>query len=75
MRSDEELLGWIPLQRDHWRVARYDAAPDEQFWLRLRDPRPPGYRGTRRLWDPVARIIRGPMLRILDVRQALERRT
>lgn len=71
----EQLLGWIPLQRDHWRVARYDATPDERFWMRLRDPRPPGHRATRRLWDPVARVIRGPMLRILDVRQALERRT
>jgi predicted acetyltransferase len=68
------LFGWISLQRDLWRSVRYDAVPDEHFWLRLRDPRPPGHRSTRWLWDPVARVIRGPMLRILDIRESIERR-
>lgn len=68
------LFGWISLQRDLWRRARHDATPDEHFWMRLCDPRPPGHRGTRWLWDPVARIIRGPMLRVLNVADAIERR-
>jgi predicted acetyltransferase len=70
----DDLLGWVSLQRDLWRNVRYDATPDEHFWLRLRDPRPPGFRGTRHLWDPVARIIRGPMLRIVNVAEAFTRR-
>jgi predicted acetyltransferase len=69
-----ELLGWIALQRDLWRVIRYDAAPDEHFDLRLRDPRPPAFRATRWLWQPTARVIRGPMLRIVNVAEAITRR-
>lgn len=69
------LLGWITEQRDQWRLVRYDARPDERFDLRLRDPRPPGHGTGRTLWDPTARILRGPMLRILDVERALAART
>ena len=68
------LLGWIAAQRDEWRVILYDASPDENFAHRLADPRPPGYRSARHLWAPVHRSIRGPMLRVLDVPAALERR-
>jgi predicted acetyltransferase len=71
----ESLLGWVSLQRDLWRVVRYDATPDEAFAHRLTDPRPPGFRNTRWLWTPVARVIRGPMVRLLDVPKALEART
>jgi predicted acetyltransferase len=70
----DALLGWISDQRDAWRLIRYDAAPDERFDHRLTDPRPPGYRTERSLWTPTYRAIRGPMLRVLDVAAALERR-
>jgi hypothetical protein len=49
----------------------YDAVPEERFELRLTDPRPPGFRARRGLWAPTARIIRGPMLRLLDVPGAI----
>ncbi len=68
------LLGWIPRQRDLWRRVMYDAWPDERFDLFLNDPRPPGYVNARWLWWPTARVLRGPMLRILDVKSAFERR-
>jgi predicted acetyltransferase len=69
------LLGWISEQRDLWREVRYDARPEENFAFRLSEPRPPGERHARTLWDPVARIIRGPMFRIVNVQEALARRT
>ncbi|MGH7476791.1 MAG: GNAT family N-acetyltransferase [Longimicrobiales bacterium] len=69
------LLGWIGAQADQWPQITYEARPDECFDLRLRDPRPPRFRPSRRrLWDPVARALRGPMLRVLDVPRALESR-
>jgi predicted acetyltransferase len=69
------LVGWIPRQQDLWRRVIHDATPDEHFDLHLTDPRPPAHRPARWLWAPVARILRGPMLRVLDVKSALERRT
>ena len=68
------ILGWLSEQRDLWREVRYDARVDETFAFRLTDPRPPGERHARSLWDPVARVIRGPMLRIVNVQEALKRR-
>jgi predicted acetyltransferase len=68
------LLGWLSRQRELWRRIHYDASPDEHFAHRLSDPRQPGFRGARRLWAPTARVIRGPMLRVLDLAAALERR-
>ncbi len=69
------LLGWISEQRDLWREVRYDARAEERFDLRLADPRAPGERHARMLWAPTGRIIRGPMLRIVNVQEALARRT
>jgi predicted acetyltransferase len=68
------ILGWLSEQRDLWREIRYDARPQETFAFRLTEPRPPGERHARRLWDPVARVIRGPMLRIVNVQEVLKRR-
>jgi predicted acetyltransferase len=68
------LLGWIAAQQDAWRIVQYDASPDELFEHRLSEPRPPGFHLTRNLWAPTARLIRGPMLRLLDVPQALQLR-
>jgi predicted acetyltransferase len=70
----DALLGWIGAQRDAWRIVSYEATPDEQFAHRLSEPRPPGFHNARNLWAPVARIVRGPMLRLLDVPRALEER-
>jgi predicted acetyltransferase len=70
----DRMLGWVRAQRDLWRLVQYDAAPDEHFAHRLAEPRPPGFRPARELWDPVARVIRGPMLRVLDVEAALRAR-
>ncbi|HEX2168480.1 MAG TPA: GNAT family N-acetyltransferase [Longimicrobiales bacterium] len=70
----EGLLGWLSAQRDSWRIIHYEAAPDERLAHRLSDPRAPGFHPARYLWAPVARVLRGPMLRILDVRAAIERR-
>jgi predicted acetyltransferase len=71
----EALLGWISAQRDSWRLVHYEASPDEHFAHRLAEPRTPGFHPARYLWAPVARIIRGPMLRVLDVRAAIDKRT
>ena len=68
------LLAWLSRQRELWRRIRYDALPEERFAHRLVDPRVPGFRPARRLWAPVARVIRGPMLRVLDVTRALAER-
>jgi predicted acetyltransferase len=72
--SYEELLGWVAAQKDAWRIVQYDTSPDEHFAHRLTDPRPPGFHLTRNAWAPAARVIRGPMLRILDLTGAFESR-
>lgn len=70
------LWGWVAAQRDQRAVVTYDARPDEGFELRLSDPRPPRFadRRSRRLWTPTARVLRGPMLRVVSVGAALEAR-
>lgn len=73
-RALEGLLGWICEQQDAWRVVHYDAAPDEHFAHRLHDPRTPGFSPHRHGWAPAARLVGGPMLRLLDVTQALQAR-
>ncbi len=70
----DELLSWVALQRDAWPLVSYDALPEERFDLLLEDPRLPHFRPRRGLWAPVAAVIRGPMLRVLDVAGALAAR-
>lgn len=67
------LWAWVAAQRDQRAVTTYDALPDEAFELRLSSPRPPRWaeHPARRLWTPTARLLRGPMLRVLDVPAAL----
>lgn len=72
--SDEAyrgLLGHIRGLGDRWPVARHAARPEERFGDRLGDPRRHGVRPSRSLFFPTATILRGPMLRILDMRRAL----
>lgn len=68
------LLAHVAAQSDRWPRTRHFARPEERFGDRLHDPRPPGYSGARSLYFPTARIVRGPMLRVLDVPGALRRR-
>jgi predicted N-acetyltransferase YhbS len=76
--EDEEsyrgILGWLAARAERWPVARHTARVEERFGDRLRDPRPPAAGRARSLYFPTARVIRGPMLRILHVPEALERR-
>jgi len=66
------LLGWVSAQRDQWRRVQYDALPGEHFHQLLDDPRIPGRAGARTLWFESATLLRGPMLRVLDVDGVLE---
>lgn len=68
------LLGYLSMQSDRWPLARHFARPEERFGDRLSDPRPPGHQNARSLYFPTARIVHGPMLRLLDVPGALARR-
>lgn len=61
------LLGWVSVQRDQYASATYDASPSESFFRRLPHPRTEGSGRPRGLWFESARILRGPMLRVLDV--------
>jgi predicted acetyltransferase len=67
-----ELTSWIALQRGAWPVVAYEALPEERFDLLLSEPRPPRTTAQRGLWFQTARLVRGPMLRLLDVPRALE---
>jgi len=71
LESWRGLLGWLSTQRDQWPQARYDAAPGERFHQILPHPRIPGMAPARGLWFPSAFLLRGPMLRILDVPEVL----
>ncbi|MBI4519247.1 MAG: GNAT family N-acetyltransferase, partial [Gemmatimonadetes bacterium] len=64
------LLGWLAAQADRYQSIVYDALPEERLSERMADPRTHGRRPTRGLWFETARILRGPMLRIVDVELA-----
>lgn len=61
------LLGWLSVQRDQWGSIVYDALPGEDFYQRIGHPRTEGSGSPRGLWFHSAHILRGPMLRVLDV--------
>lgn len=69
------LLGAIAARADRWPRGRYRARPEERFEDRLREPRPPGQRSGASLYFRTARVMRGPMLRLLDVPAALRMRS
>jgi len=61
------MLGWLSAQRDQYAHAVYDALPSEAFHRHLPHPRREGSGRPRGLWFESARILRGPMLRVVDV--------
>jgi predicted acetyltransferase len=65
------LLGWLSVQRDQWGTVVYDALPGEAFQRRLGHPRTRGSGSPRGLWFHSASVLRGPMLRILNVAATL----
>lgn len=73
-RAYRGLLGHVAASSDRWLRARHFARPEERFGDRLSEPRPPGRPTVRSLYFPTARIVRGPMLRVLDVAGALRAR-
>lgn len=68
------LLGYLAARAGRWPLGRHFARPEERFGDRLRDPRPPRHRPARSLYFPTCRVVRGPMLRVLDVPGALRLR-
>lgn len=76
MAEDREaylaLLGWLSVQRDQWGSIVYDALPGEDFYQRIPHPRTKGSGSPRGLWFHSAHILRGPMLRILDMQKVME---
>lgn len=66
------LLGWLSVQRDQWGTIVYDALPGEDFYQRLGHPRIEGSGNPRGLWWNSATILRGPMIRALDVAALME---
>lgn len=73
-RAYRGLLGHVAALSDRWPRGRHFARPEERFGDRLSEPRPPGRPTARSLYFPTARIVRGPMLRVLDVAAALRAR-
>ncbi len=63
----EGLLGWIAAQRDQGVEGVLDTLPGEEFHRRLGHPRRPRSGPARELWFESARVLQGPMVRILDV--------
>lgn len=69
----QALLGWISQQRDQWDEVIYDAVPGENLHRILDVPARPGGRFGRGLWFESARVLRGPMARIIDVEETVGR--
>lgn len=68
------LIGHIADQSPEWPLTRHFAREEERFGDRLTDPRPPRHRPARSLYFPTAQLARGPMLRLLNVPEALRLR-
>lgn len=66
------LLGWLSAQRDQWAGVVYDALPGEEFHRLLDHPRVPRSGRARSLWFHSARVLRGPMYRLLDPSAVVE---
>jgi predicted acetyltransferase len=66
------LWSWVACQGDQWAEVVYDALPGERFEARLLNARLPGSRMTRGLWFPTGTLLRGPMIRVLNLPALLE---
>ena len=73
LAAHRSLLGWLSLQRDQWGRVIYDALRGEHLEQLLNHPRRQGSRGARGggLWFPSATLLRGPMLRIVNLEDVL----
>lgn len=70
------IYAWLSTLGDQWREIAYRAHPEEGFGDRISEPRLPLLQAPSwRLWFPSATLLRGPMFRVLDVRDALQART
>lgn len=70
------IYAWLSTMGDQWRELVYRAHPEEGFGDRISEPRLPLLANPGwGLWFPSATLLRGPMFRILDVHDALSRRT
>jgi predicted acetyltransferase len=69
------IYAWMSTLGDQWREIVYRAHPEEHFGDQLNEPRLPLLSAPSwGLWFPSATLLRGPMFRILDVQEALQRR-
>lgn len=69
------IYAWMSTLGDQWREIVYRAHPEEHFGDHLAEPRLPLLSAPSwGLWFPSATLLRGPMFRVLDVKDALERR-
>lgn len=68
----QALLGWLSAQRDQWAEVIYDAVPGEEFYRLLDHPRLSRSGRARSLWFHSARVLRGPMYRLLDPTAVVE---
>ncbi|TVP56836.1 MAG: hypothetical protein EA351_07205 [Gemmatimonadales bacterium] len=65
--SYRALLGWLSVQRDQWRSITLDALPGERLHQVLAEPRRPSRGARRGLWFESAVLLRGPMMRVIDL--------
>jgi hypothetical protein len=69
------IYGWLSTLGDQWREVVYRAHPEEHFGDRLNEPRLPLLSAPSwGLWFPSATLLRGPMFRLLDIKDGLEMR-
>lgn len=61
------LLGWLARQEGVWSEIIWDALPGEVFAQVLDHPATPGSGPQRGLWFESASLLRGPMIRILNL--------
>jgi predicted acetyltransferase len=69
--SYRTMLSWLSKHAKAFRVVAHDARPSERFDLRLTEPRTPLKPVARTLFAEVANVLRGPMLRVVNVEKAL----
>lgn len=75
LNAQHGIYGWLSTLGDQWREVVYRAHPEEHFGDRLNEPRLPLLSAPSwGLWFPSATLLRGPMFRVLDVKEALELR-